>query len=442
MKRALGNISVALMSLFLFNSAVHAYNLPDTGQTLCYNASGTVIDCAHTGQDGAYNINPMSYTDNGNGTVTDNNTGLMWQKCSAGQTDFTDCSGGAAATYNWYRATGTSDPTYNPSGGTNICGSLNTSNFGGHSDWRLPAEQELQTIVDYSIQSPSPTIKASYFPNTIASHYWSSTTDAGNSDYAWRVLFYDGNVAYSVKNNVYYVRCVRGGQTSQSFASNSGYDSVTDNKTGLIWQKCSAGQNNDSTCSGSASSYTWNAALEYCKTPQLYFTDWRLPNVKELKSLTDISRYNPAINTDLFPGTIAAGYWSSNTDTNSPDVAQYVDFGYGYAHPSSKSNSYYYYVRCVRGGHGEESYVRLMRGDTPINTFNNIQDAYNQAITGDVIQMQAVGSFENQTFVAAKAVSLKGGYDSGFTLSSDFTTVSGNMTIIGGAITVEKIIIK
>ena len=54
--------------------------MPDTNQTTWYNTSGTVISCAGTGQDGAYTINPPSYTDNGNGTVTDNVTGLIWQK--------------------------------------------------------------------------------------------------------------------------------------------------------------------------------------------------------------------------------------------------------------------------------------------------------------------------------------------------------------------------
>jgi len=134
MKRLL-NISVAVLMMLLFHSAAHAYTLPDTGQTKCYQAASPYaeIDCAGTGQDGEYSINPMSYTNNGNGTVTDNNTGLVWQKCSVGQNNDLSCSG-TAAIYNWYQATGTADSTYNPSGGTNVCGALNTSIFGGHSD--------------------------------------------------------------------------------------------------------------------------------------------------------------------------------------------------------------------------------------------------------------------------------------------------------------------
>ncbi|MBI5675484.1 MAG: hypothetical protein HZC48_06640 [Nitrospirae bacterium] len=80
---------LSLIFLFLFTTVIlslskyaSAFNLPDTGQTKCYRGVDPYdeIPCAGTGQDGEYNINPLSYTDNGNGTVTDNNTGLMWQK--------------------------------------------------------------------------------------------------------------------------------------------------------------------------------------------------------------------------------------------------------------------------------------------------------------------------------------------------------------------------
>jgi len=347
-----------------------AFKLPDTGQTKCYQSVSPYaeIPCAGTGQDGAYNINPMSYTDNGNGTVRDNNTGLMWQKCSVGQNNDLSCSG-TAAIYNWYQATGTADSTYNPSGGTNVCGALNTSNFGGHSDWRLPTEQELQTIVDYSIPNPGPTINAAYFPNTGADYYWSSTALAvqGNGVCApqdgfcgaWPVRFYDGAVLgfwadEYFKSSSYYVRCVRGGQPAQSFTDNSN-GTVTDNKTGLVWQKCSAGQNDDATCSGSAVGYTGNDVLSYCNNLSLAGqTDWRLPNIKELASLTDTSRYMPAINTDLFPNTIADNYLSSTTYANIPDYAWPVIFTYGivYYNASFDGKNFSNYVRCVRGESG------------------------------------------------------------------------------------------
>ena len=142
-----------------------AFKLPDTGQMLCYAADGSTISCAGSWQDGAYTINPMSCKDNSNGTITDNNTAFMWQKCSAGQ-NYLTCSG-TASNHNWYQATGTVDATYNPLGGSfqDVWGSLNTSNFGGHKDWRLPTRKELVSIVDYSVPETAPTINPTYiFP--------------------------------------------------------------------------------------------------------------------------------------------------------------------------------------------------------------------------------------------------------------------------------------
>jgi hypothetical protein len=135
--------------------------------------------------------------DNNNGTVTDKNTGLMWQKCSAGQNNDGACSG-TAGEYNWYEATG------------NVCKGLRT---GGHSDWRLPSKSELVTIVDLSAPQSGPTINPSYFPGTIKAGYWSSTADASKPDLAWLVDFVKGYVIPAVnKKNHWYVRCVRTGQ--------------------------------------------------------------------------------------------------------------------------------------------------------------------------------------------------------------------------------------
>jgi len=179
-------------------SAITAMKVPDTGQTTKYSTA--------FGDDSDYTINPPSYTDNGDGTITDNVTGLMWQKCSNGQTG-ADCSGGSAGTYNWYEASGTADATYNPGGATNVCGSLTT---GGHTDWRLPNEFELMGIVDYEILNPA--INSTYFPATFSSGAWSATTFAVNTSYAWSVDFGNGSVYGSNKSVNYYVRCVRLGQ--------------------------------------------------------------------------------------------------------------------------------------------------------------------------------------------------------------------------------------
>ena len=112
--------------------------------------------------------------------------------------------------------------------------------LGNYSDLRLPTEKELMSIVDYSVPYPGPTIHTAYFPDSYASYYWSSTTVVGVPYRAWSVGFYYGDVYGSYDKNVnYYVRCVRGGQIpSQSFVDN-GNGTVTDNRTGLIWQQVS-----------------------------------------------------------------------------------------------------------------------------------------------------------------------------------------------------------
>jgi hypothetical protein len=191
-------IALALLC-FCFVAQSEAFKLPDTGQTKCYQGVSPYaeIPCAGTGQDGAYNINPMSFTDNGNGTVTDNNTGLIWQKYEN------------ASAYNWYHASGTYDATYNPTS-QNLCGSLN---LGGYSDWRLPSKKELMSIVDYGIPYPGPTINTTYFPIAYVPFCWSSTTDADSPSYAWGVGFSYGYVCSLGKHHYgFCVRCVRGGQ--------------------------------------------------------------------------------------------------------------------------------------------------------------------------------------------------------------------------------------
>jgi hypothetical protein len=117
----------------------------------------------------------------------------------------------------------------------------------------------------------------------------------------------------------------------------NGNGTVTDSKTGLMWQQ------------GEPGYMAWDSALSYCEGLSLGgHSGWRLPNIKELESLTDDTRWNPAIDTAFFPNAYASGYWSSTTCANYPGSAWGVGFFYGFVGYDLKSD--YYYVRCVRGG--------------------------------------------------------------------------------------------
>jgi len=138
----------------------------------------------------------LSFVDNHDGTITDKATGLVWQKCSMGQTYNASTNGcdGSANSYTWQSALAE-------------CESLALA---GHDDWRLPSRNELQSIVDYSRYNLA--IDTVYFPNTASSWYWSSTTHANSAGSAWRVSSGDGDVYGYGKYSNGYVRAVRSGQ--------------------------------------------------------------------------------------------------------------------------------------------------------------------------------------------------------------------------------------
>ena len=145
--------------------------IPDTGQTTSYTST--------FGEDHDYLINPPSYTNNGNGTVTDKVTGLMWQQSD----DDISRTWDEAGTY---------------------CADLTLA---GYTDWRLP---DVKGLMDLISCDDSPAINGTYFLGVLgSSDYWSSTAYANNSSQAWVVEFYDGVVNYSNKPNHSYVRCVR-----------------------------------------------------------------------------------------------------------------------------------------------------------------------------------------------------------------------------------------
>jgi len=166
---------------------VYMYNsVPKTGQTTKY-ADGDDGDL----QKGVAWPDPR-FTDNGDGTITDNLTGLIWLKNA-------NCFEGRSWANAISDANGLADGD---------CGLTDGSSPG---DWRLPNVRELQSLVDYGRYNPA--LPSGHpFTNVQSSVYWSSTTTASNTSSAWHVYFGAGFVLYDHKDNFYcYVWCVRGG---------------------------------------------------------------------------------------------------------------------------------------------------------------------------------------------------------------------------------------
>ena len=126
---------------------------------------------------------------------------------------------------------------------------------------------------------------------------------------------------------------------------------VTDPSTGLTWMRCSMGQTwSGTTCTGTASTYTWDQAKALTGTVTFAGQgDWRLPNIRELQTIVDLTVYNPAIDTKTFPATPNSDFWSGSPNANNSSYAWYVNFGYGYANNDLWSNLSSG-VRLVRGG--------------------------------------------------------------------------------------------
>ncbi|MCP3925461.1 MAG: DUF1566 domain-containing protein [Desulfobacterales bacterium] len=126
-------------------------------------------------------IGLSDFQDNGDGTVADRETGLVWEQ-------------GTGGAMTWENA-------------LIYCESLS---LGGKDDWRLPSRNELQSIIDYTTNNPS--VDIIFFPDTELLFYWSSTTDVSQSARAWYIDFENGDVSFTDKTNSYYVRAVRSGQ--------------------------------------------------------------------------------------------------------------------------------------------------------------------------------------------------------------------------------------
>jgi len=182
-----------MIAMFFIAGIVNAVpvDLPETGQTTCYDSSGTVISCTNTGQDGDIKAGvawPSPGFTAGTGAeadcITDNLTGLMWVKSPD------------STTRTWQQA-------LDYANGLTLC---------GYSDWRLPNVNEFESLVNAEQSNTAAWLNTQGFSNVQQSYYWSSTTCAFDTNRAWTVLTQNGYVRGLLKTGSYYVLPVRAGQ--------------------------------------------------------------------------------------------------------------------------------------------------------------------------------------------------------------------------------------
>jgi len=284
--------------------------LPDTGQAKRYTET--------PGEDSFYTINPPAYKVNADGTVNDLVTGLQWQQADAGEKE-------------WMA-------------GVAYCDSLE---LGGKKDWRLPYVHELFSILNHEANRQPLDFNA--FAKSDAEYWWAAEQRVDNPSFAWAVNAGGGAGAHPKSetvsaggNKAYDVRCVRGaelGKPGTAHYTDDGDGTVTDNQTGLVWQQ-----------KEEISAATWEEALQYVATLNLGgHKDWRLPNLKELESISTAYSARPSIDTKFFPDAASALYWSSTTLAQRTGARAWtIDFRYGVVSYNDKTEKLH--VRAVRGG--------------------------------------------------------------------------------------------
>ena len=301
--------------------------VPRTGQITSYR----------DGDDGSYQMGvpwpAPRFTDHGDGTVTDNLTGLMWTKSANidGEKTWNDA-------IDW----------------------CNTLTHGGHSDWRLPNRRELLSLLDKEEYGPELPDGHPFTNVQNSDYYWSSSTYASSTGESWFVHIGYGYSWYDDKTDTSYAWAVRGltdgpapvprtGQITSYRDGDDGYyqmgvqwpdprftdhgdGTVTDNLTGLMWTK-----------DANIDTYkAWNDAIDWCNTlTHGGHDDWRLPNILELHSLIDIANYGPVLPDDHPFTGVQPFYWSSTTAAYNTGYAWHVNLVRGGVFDVNKTNTYY-----------------------------------------------------------------------------------------------------
>lgn len=282
--------------------------LPDTGETQSYTTT--------FGEDHDYLINAPSFTNNNNGTITDNVTGLMWQQVDGGEMTVE-----SAITY------------------------CNNLVLGGYSDWRLPTPIEAYSILNH--QNSNPAINTTFFTLTTAEYWWTSVYENNSTTKVWCTNAGGGignhpktetiSAGGTKKFHARAVRTVTTPTTITNHFTDNGDGTITDNLTQLIWQKIP-----------NTNALTWEQALVYAEGLTVgTSSDWRLPNIKELQSLNNELATNPSVFTPYFSNVGIHNYWSSTTLPNQTLSAWYWSTIFGITTYSAKTGTNY--VICVKG---------------------------------------------------------------------------------------------
>ncbi len=309
MKKILSTSTFLLISTILFCQTVNKtmLRLPDTGETTSYTNT--------FGEDNDYSINPPFFIYNGDGTITDTVTGLMWQKTDGGEMTIEN-----AVIY------------------------CDTLTFAGYTDWRLPNVHEAFSILNH--QHANPSLDATVFTTANAEYWWTSDKQANDATKIW-VTNSGGGVGNHPKTETvsaggtkqFHAIAVRGYNSPAVLVNHftdNGNGTITDNLTNLMWEKIP-----------SISTFTWEQSLTYAENLSLAnMSDWRMPNIKELQSICDVGFMNPAINTSYFNISGTKKYWSSTTLPNQTTKAWYWDTQFGITTYDLKTA--YDYLICVR----------------------------------------------------------------------------------------------
>jgi blue copper oxidase len=282
--------------------------LPDTGQTTSYTAT--------TGEDADYTAIAPTLEINSNGTVVDLVTGLMWQQADGGEMTADD-----AMMY---------------------CDNLT---LGGYTNWRLPNAHEAFSILNH--QNNNPALNTTIFTTSAAEYWWTSDFEANSMSNAWATNAGGGIGNHPITETIsaggtkrFHARAVRNIAPATTLANrfvNNNNGTITDNLTGLIWQQVPTN-----------TTRTWEQALTYAEGLTLGgASDWRLPNIKELQSLTDVRLTNPALDTNFFSGIGVKKYWSATSLPNQSTSAWYLNTQYGITTYDPKTTANY--TICVKG---------------------------------------------------------------------------------------------